>query len=231
MSSVRRTTNWRNLLAWTVAGVLLLAGVAVALAIRNVGGWLAAALLAGVAAAVGGLVEATARQGLRAGRRVLGRAPAPVTVSVEYWQQPLAFVRNEAYSGMVRCGFAVLLVQTTAEQAVVLKRLRILIESREPGVRTGSDPPHAPLPLRRFLVDLDRDVPEAVPAQEGFPYTVSPYDPERFQVMAYTDRHDVGWRLALDWVCGERTGTVVVDDGGQPFRVSAVPTGSEPAGP
>ncbi|HEY5989046.1 MAG TPA: hypothetical protein VIV12_22105, partial [Streptosporangiaceae bacterium] len=89
---------------------------------------------------------------------------------------------------------------------------------------------------RKFLVNLDEEVPQAVPegparsrasimdayhvGTPDFPYTVSPHDPENFQVMAYTDRNDVLWRLALDWVCGGKNGTAIIDNNGQPFRVA-----------
>jgi hypothetical protein len=133
----------------------------------------------------------------------------------------------------------VLIVETTAGQAVVLNRLRVIIDSRGPSVFIPPDNSHAPLPLRKFLIDLDQDVPEPVPegparhraslmdayhvGTPDFPYTVSPHDPENFEVMAYTDRSDVQWRLALDWTCRGKTGTVIIDNNGQPFRVAQPP--------
>jgi hypothetical protein len=56
-----------------------------------------------------------------------------------------------------------------------------------------------------------------------FPYAVSPHDPESFEVMAYTDRSDIQWRLALDWVYAGKAGTVIIDHDGRPFRVAQPP--------
>jgi len=185
--------------AWVVAAALVVAGLAVGLGVRNVLGWLTAAVLGGAAATIGGLGQGTARKGLATSKELLTGARPPITISVEYWQQPLNFLDDPDpldHGHLVRCGYVVLLVETTADQAVVLKRLRVIIDSRGPGVSTDPDRSHAPLPLRKFLVDLDQDVPEPVPEgparpRDGimdayhvgtpdFPYVVSSGDPENF---------------------------------------------------
>jgi hypothetical protein len=116
--------RWRGLLVWTITAALVVTGLAVALGARTVLGWLAAAVLGGVAATIAGLVQGTANKGLATGKEVLIGASPPITISVEYWQQPLRIIRDpdQDLGDLVRCGYVVLLVETTADQAVVLKR-------------------------------------------------------------------------------------------------------------
>src|SRR5216683_2287282 len=150
--------RWRGSLAWTVAAALVLAGLAVGLGFRTVVGWLAAAVLAGLAATIAGLVQTTAKKGLAAGKELLTGTSPPLTISVEYWQQPFRFVDDPGQfdpGRLMRCGIVVLLIQATANQAVILKRIRVIIDSRDPGTYIPADPSHEPLPLRKFLVDLD----------------------------------------------------------------------------
>ncbi|MGW1072262.1 helix-turn-helix domain-containing protein [Streptomyces sp. NPDC002537] len=81
-------------------------------------------------------------------------------------------------------------------------------------------------------IDLDHDRPTArpttgmrgdtrIPATD-FPYKVSSTDPQPLDVLAHTDGQDVSWYLELEWSSGGRSGTTRIDDGGQPFRTSAV---------
>jgi hypothetical protein len=54
------------------------------------------------------------------------------------------------------------------------------------------------------------------------PYRVSARDPEELLVKATTDGCDCRWYLELDWSSEGRTGTVRIDDHGQPFRTTAI---------
>ncbi|MFE6595504.1 helix-turn-helix domain-containing protein [Streptomyces sp. NPDC057781] len=122
---------------------------------------------------------------------------------------------------------AVLTVQGTGAETVVLKDLHVRVVSSEPAldwkqyvmgngcggqVDTGS-----------FDVSLDLANPLVTPVsgQRDFPYSVSESDPEVFKVNAHTSGHDVSWYLELEWSSGARQGTVRVDDHGKPFRTSA----------
>lgn len=79
-----------------------------------------------------------------------------------------------------------------------------------------------------FDVDLDPAVPRARPLPGSgedrpatvtdFPFQVSAADPQVLDVDAHTADHDVSWYLELVWSCGDRQGTLKVDDNGKPFR-------------
>ncbi|NUK10672.1 helix-turn-helix domain-containing protein [Streptomyces lunaelactis] len=83
-----------------------------------------------------------------------------------------------------------------------------------------------------FDVDLDAAHPlvkpvagqngdTVVPAKD-FPYKVASNDPQVLNLDVHTEGHDISWYLELDWSSGDRRGTVRVDDGGEPFRTSAI---------
>ncbi len=83
-----------------------------------------------------------------------------------------------------------------------------------------------------FDIDLDFDRPTTKPVagQNGdivvpakdFPFKVSTQDPQVFNLDLHTEGHDVSWYLELGWSSGDRQGTVRIDDGGKPFRTSAI---------
>ncbi|MFE7774446.1 helix-turn-helix domain-containing protein [Streptomyces sp. NPDC057445] len=85
---------------------------------------------------------------------------------------------------------------------------------------------------RTFDIDLDRAHPLAKPVagQDGdtvvpakdFPYKVSTRDPQVLNLDVHTEGHEVTWYLELAWSSGDRRGVVRVDDGGTPFRTSAL---------
>ncbi|WP_052847339.1 helix-turn-helix domain-containing protein [Streptomyces avicenniae] len=81
-----------------------------------------------------------------------------------------------------------------------------------------------PVRTSAFDVDLDADAPRLTAAngQDDLPLWVDATEPLVFYVDARTDDQAVSWYLELDWSSGEETGTLRVDDGGQPFRTSAV---------
>ncbi|MEU6882808.1 transcriptional regulator [Streptomyces sp. NPDC046712] len=83
-----------------------------------------------------------------------------------------------------------------------------------------------------FDIDLDaqsplakpvagRDGDRTVPAKD-FPYKVSTSDPQVFNLDVHTEAHVAAWYLVVDWSTGERHGKVIVNDGGKPFRTSAI---------
>lgn len=60
-----------------------------------------------------------------------------------------------------------------------------------------------------------------MPAKD-FPFRVSSSDVEVFDLDAHVEGHDVSWYLELEWSSGGRTGTLRVDEGGEPFRTSSI---------
>ncbi|MET7622149.1 helix-turn-helix transcriptional regulator [Streptomyces sp. NPDC005408] len=74
-------------------------------------------------------------------------------------------------------------------------------------------------PLVKPVAGQDGDT--VVPAKD-FPYKVASNDPQVLNLDVHTEGHDVSWYLELDWSSGDRRGTVRVDDGGKPFRTSAI---------
>ncbi|MEV0096443.1 helix-turn-helix transcriptional regulator [Streptomyces sp. NPDC050738] len=60
-----------------------------------------------------------------------------------------------------------------------------------------------------------------IPAVD-FPYKVASDDPQVLNLNVHSDARDVSWYLELSWSTGGRSGKVRVDDGGKPFRTSAV---------
>ncbi|MFJ3903124.1 helix-turn-helix domain-containing protein [Streptomyces sp. NPDC090025] len=83
-----------------------------------------------------------------------------------------------------------------------------------------------------FDIDLDaaRPVVKAIAGQDGdrvvpakdFPYKVSTGDAQVLNLDVHTEGHAAVWFLELDWSSGAKSGRIRVDDGGQPFRTSAI---------
>ncbi|MCG7206437.1 helix-turn-helix domain-containing protein [Streptomyces arenae] len=128
-------------------------------------------------------------------------------------------------------------VQGRSSTAVVLEDLRVRVVGRTapaPGIAYSmADGCGGGLTPRYFDVNLDKDRPIARPvAGEGpdgktvstmhLPYRVSATDPEVLRVQANTVGCDCRWYLELDWSSQGRSGTVRVDDHGQPFRTSSI---------
>ncbi|MDH6213519.1 hypothetical protein M2283_000798 [Streptomyces pseudovenezuelae] len=126
-------------------------------------------------------------------------------------------------------------VQGRSSTAVVLEALRVRVVGRAAPI-AGNDYAMdqgcgGGLTPRYFDVNLDKDRPIArahagndtgtpIPAVK-FPYKVSAQDPEVLLVTATTQTCDCNWYLELDWSSQGRTGTVRIDDHGQPFRTSS----------
>ncbi|MFJ9581723.1 helix-turn-helix domain-containing protein [Streptomyces sp. NPDC101191] len=77
----------------------------------------------------------------------------------------------------------------------------------------------APRPHLKPVAGQDGD--RLVPAKD-FPYKVATGDPQVLNLDVHTEEHVASWYLELDWSSGAEHGTVRVDDGGEPFRTSAV---------
>ncbi|MGA5267805.1 helix-turn-helix domain-containing protein [Streptomyces lydicamycinicus] len=74
-------------------------------------------------------------------------------------------------------------------------------------------------PLAKPMAGQDGDI--VVPAK-NFPFKVSTQDPQVLNLDLHTEGHDVSWYLEVGWSSGGRRGTIHVDDGGRPFRTSAI---------
>ncbi|MFE4858903.1 helix-turn-helix domain-containing protein [Streptomyces sp. NPDC056670] len=123
-----------------------------------------------------------------------------------------------------------------AQEAVVITGVNVRVVGREAPLNwtaysmgTGCGSGVVP---QTFDIDLDAAQPvtkpvagkqgdEVVPAK-GFPFKVSTHDPEVFDLDVHVQAHDVSWYLEVGWSSGEHSGTVKVDDGGKPFRTSAI---------
>ncbi|WP_158973359.1 hypothetical protein [Streptomyces griseus] len=182
-------------------------------------GW--AAVVAGLSAAIAGAVQGLVTSGIGKGQEVvLGGAP-PIAVQAVFTHQELALVRQDGTRGQVHCGYVKMSVEALVPHAVVLRLLNVVVDGRQPALHLETGPQQAPLPYRKFLVDLDISEPRLVPqGSADFPYVVTQTGPEIFEVMAYTGGQCVDWHLELEVVSQGETCTVVVDDDGRPFRVS-----------
>ncbi|WP_432118073.1 helix-turn-helix domain-containing protein [Streptomyces sp. bgisy032] len=143
-----------------------------------------------------------------------------------------------ATQGAVHAGETVvrLTVQGLSDTAVVLEALRVRVSGRQEPARGNAYAMDqgcgGALTPRYFDVDLDKDRPLARPVAGSdagtpipavsLPYRVSARDPEVLLVTARTQGCDCRWYLELDWSSQGRRGTVRVDDGGSPFRTSAL---------
>ncbi|MEU9575933.1 helix-turn-helix domain-containing protein [Streptomyces chilikensis] len=119
-----------------------------------------------------------------------------------------------------------LTVQASGDETVVLDALHVrVLRSSTPlpwndyvmGVGCGGN-----VSTKSFDVRLDEPRPVARPqgGQGAFPYKVTAAEPLVVYVTGRASAHDVSWVLDLEWSSGGRSGTVRVDDGGLPFRVS-----------
>lgn len=129
-----------------------------------------------------------------------------------------------------------LTLQGASREAVVLKGLHVRVVSREPALAWGAysmgEGCGSGITPQSFDIDLDDGQPHTQPVagQDGgavvpakdFPYRVSSTDVEVFNLDAHVEGHDVTWYLELEWSSGDRSGTLRVDDNGEPFRTSSI---------
>lgn len=124
----------------------------------------------------------------------------------------------------------------TSDEAVVLTSLHVRVVSTHAALPWAAysmaDGCGGGITPRRFDIDLDSERPTAKPAagQDGdikvpakdFPFKVSAHDPQVLNLDVHTEGHDISWYLEVGWSSGGRQGTLRVDDGGKPFRTSAI---------
>ncbi|GGT36528.1 transcriptional regulator [Streptomyces kurssanovii] len=159
--------------------------------------------------------------------------PPPVEADGEQWSRALG--AGHAGETGVR-----ITVQGKGPEAVVLESLQVRVAARRTPERYNvyrmDSGCGGSLTPRMFDVDLDmsrpvarsvagNDAGEPIPAV-SFPYRVSASDPEVLLVTGRTVTCDCEWYLQLRWSSGGRTGTVRIDDGGRPFRTSALAGGT-----
>ncbi|MET9484494.1 helix-turn-helix domain-containing protein [Streptomyces sp. NPDC006638] len=155
--------------------------------------------------------------------------PPPTEADAEPWARSVGAV--DAGESSVR-----ITVQGKSDTAVVLQALHVRIVAKRtplpyytyhmsPGCGGSLTP-------RLFDIDLDasrplarsqagNDAGEPIPAV-SFPYRVSATDPEILLATGRTIACDCEWYLELEWSSGARSGTVRVDDHGEPFRTSGL---------
>ncbi|MFE7759792.1 helix-turn-helix domain-containing protein [Streptomyces sp. NPDC057438] len=125
--------------------------------------------------------------------------------------------------------FLTLTVQGSGKETVVVRSLTVrTVDKRSPlawndyamgypGVGCG-----AGVPTRSFTIALDGARPDVKPqaGTRNFPYSVSESDPETYYITADASAYFVSWYLELKWSSGSRSGTLILDDNGGPFRTS-----------
>jgi hypothetical protein len=123
-----------------------------------------------------------------------------------------------------------LVIRGRSDSPVILDNLEVEVADARPPLRgtlvsyLGQG---AGEPVRFFEINLDHQPATVKYLQKGedtavFPYRVSKTDVEVFDIYAYTLRHDVRWRLRLDYTSADKQGTMVFDDQGRPFETTAV---------
>ncbi|MCG0284013.1 hypothetical protein [Streptomyces sp. PSAA01] len=142
--------------------------------------------------------------------------PVAITCEVE-----ADYVVQQSWSDAVPLsgGLVRIYVEACEDRAVLLRAMRPIVVARRPPVN-GTDTMHWGIPeVRKYAVNLNEDPPRL--KGPNFIYTVSPDDPEVFELTVHCGRYDIEWRLELDWTCVGRSGTSLIDLGGYPFRFTA----------
>ncbi|WP_141725990.1 hypothetical protein [Actinacidiphila rubida] len=230
------------------AVVLALAAAVVALVAAGAEKWALTAVLAGASAAVTGLVTRNVDTAISRGREVvLARAPddpltihasqvsgfrgyvGPLPPTTERWRDPANGV--DLFAVVVH-----LIVEAAGDRTAIIDKLDVRMESCDapPHVSDLREPPLAapmsPRQMREFHVSLHVGLsanatgpapsPRPAAGVPDFPYTVTPLSPDHFYVRVTTDGPgDFRWRIGVHWICGGKSGVVVTDLQGQPFRV------------
>ncbi|TXS12937.1 helix-turn-helix domain-containing protein [Streptomyces sp. wa22] len=129
-----------------------------------------------------------------------------------------------------------LTLQGTSGEAVVLNGLHVRVLGRNAALARSAysmgNGCGGGVTPQSFDIDLDdsrprskpvpgEDAGKVVPAKD-FPYRVSSTDVEVFHLDAHVEGHDVTWYLELEWTSGGRSGTLRIEDGGEPFRTSSL---------
>jgi len=115
-------------------------------------------------------------------------------------------------------------LQGTTRRVVVLESLTVKLEATpevDGDVFSSNCPQPIAVPVRAFKATLDPEVSIAPlrPARvSDFPYSISSTQPEVLHVVVNPGSCDCDWTLQLEWTSGDQTGTITIDDDGQPFR-------------
>jgi hypothetical protein len=122
----------------------------------------------------------------------------------------------------------VVTLQGNSGVATVLQRITVHVTSREKpaGAAFQNGERECGSISPAFLgINLDRTEPHAVslPGRHGeparpFPFTISSSDPEVFHLYGVTHACDCRWYVDIEWSSAGVTGTMKIDDNGQPFR-------------
>ena len=145
-----------------------------------------------------------------------------------------------------RTNKVLLTVQGVNSTQVVINDIRAVVQARREPVaglaltrECGGEGAY-----RLLEVDLDEEPPSAIPSETGytepppgepewsitpirFPYEVSVEDAETFAINGSTDDYDVDWVIEVDWTSAGSSGTIVVDNNGQPFRATSTSRAKE----
>lgn len=154
--------------------------------------------------------------------------PPPVEADAPAW----ASAQGAVHGGTTRVEVT---VTGTGREPVVVRALHIRVTRRgEPLQWTSFAMDNGcggALTRASYQVDLDKPRPVARPRQgsdEGgpiapveLPHRVTASEPMVLLLQANTEGCDCSWYAELEWSAGGRSGTVRVDDDGEPFRTSA----------
>ena len=138
------------------------------------------------------------------------------------WAKSMAGV--DAFSTVVR-----IVMRGRSDSPVILDNLQVDVVNSGPplsGTFVTYFGQGAGQPVRYFEINLDRQPPTVKQLTKGkpttpFPYEVSKSEVEVFDIYAYALRHDVRWRLRLDYTSADKQGSMTFDDHGQPFETTA----------
>ncbi|WP_148236042.1 hypothetical protein [Streptomyces xiamenensis] len=216
--------------------------MAVAVVVPGISKWILAAVLAGVASAISGLVTRVADKVMARGRDavLVSSSSAPIIVAASsdasarghIGTPPMDLAELQDSPNWVDLWDTAvyLTVEANVERAVVLRKMEIQVESRDTPpeiVCIERKPSPAPMDPRTFdvhfgRVDLDNAAPELDPIGRGnkFPYKVSHLDPEYFELhTSLSSPGDITWRIRVHWLCNGQVGITIADLKGQPFRL------------
>ncbi len=155
--------------------------------------------------------------------------PPPVAQDAEPWARRLGAVHGD--SAIVEAT-----VRTAQPGTVVVEAVHIRVDERRPPLKWPvfdmSLGCGGALTPATFAVDLDAERPVARPVA-GFdgdtgtdlpapalPFAVTAEEPLALRVEAAAGTCDCSWSVELEWSSGAERGTLVIDDGGEPFRTS-----------
>jgi hypothetical protein len=229
---------------------MLGAGVAAVLSSGHLRTWLLTTLVAAATTTVSGWIGSVFAKAPSAIGAAAGQQPITVTVRGPFgdeWMVPataaeLPVAREmityfddwaAEHDGMLISPYELeILVEGRSAQAVVLRAMRVIIDSRRPandGIRARTVGWAGGLLIPRgFALDLGEGDALLRPVNSPwndaptppFPYSVSQGDPELFHLSVSTSEVDCLWRLEIDWTADGIDGTYRIDDGGKPFRIA-----------